>query len=206
MSDNNKENKFIESKTETLSDVLCSSNNFKIPAYQRPYEWGEKEINGLTNTIYAKFCDYLENEENVQFLMFGILQFGKIENHSLSIIDGHQRITTFYILKSILAEKLGEENNLPKVMNQINNADIVNAINDNSTNYGKNKELLDKFVSGIDKKNLKSLQEFIDKKILFVSIFVSEKSSISTLLEIFDSINTTGLKLDVKDIFKIKIL
>lgn len=204
MSDNNKKNKFIESKTETLSDVLCSSKNFKIPAYQRPYEWGEKEINGFTNTIYAKFCDYLENEENVQFLMFGILQFGKSENGSLSIIDGHQRITTFYILKSILAEKLGEENNLPKVMNQINNADIVNAINDNSTNYVKNKELLDKFVSGIDKKNLKSLQEFIDEKILFVSIFVSEKSSISTLLEIFDSINTTGLKLDVKDIFKIK--
>ena len=204
MSDDNQDNQFIESKTETLADVLCSSKNFIIPAYQRPYEWGEKEINGFTNTIYAKFCDYLENEENVQFLMFGILQFGKSENGSLSIIDGHQRITTFYILKSILAEKLGEENNLPKVMNQINNADIVDAINDNSTNYVKNKELLDKFVSGIDKKNLKSLQEFIDKKILFVSIFVSEKSSISTLLEIFDSINTTGLKLDVKDIFKIK--
>ena len=209
MSDNNKKNKFIESKTETLSDVLCSSKNFKIPAYQRPYEWGEKEINELTNTIYAKFCDakfcdYSENEENAQFLMFGILQFGKSENGSLSIIDGHQRITTFYILKSILAEKLGEENNLPKVMNQINNADIVNAINDNSTNYVKNKELLDKFVSGIEKKNLESFQDFINKKILFVSIFVSETASISTLLEIFDSINTTGLKLDVKDIFKIK--
>lgn len=198
------DNQFIESKTETLADVLCSSKNFIIPAYQRPYEWGEKEINELTNTIYAKFCDYLENEENVQFLMFGILQFGKIENHSLSIIDGHQRITTFYILKSILAEKLGEENNLPKVMNQINNADIVNVINDKSTNYGKNKELLDKFVSGIEKENLESFQDFINKKILFVSIFVSETASISTLLEIFDSINTTGLKLDVKDIFKIK--
>ena len=198
------ERKDIESKTETLSDVLCSSNNFIIPAYQRPYEWGEKEINGLTNTIYAKFCDYLENEENAQFLMFGILQFGKSENHSLSIIDGHQRITTFYILKSILAEKLGKENNLPKVINQINNVDIVNAINDKSTNYGKNKELLDKFVSGIEKENLESFKGFIDKKILFVSIFVSETASISTLLEIFDSINTTGLKLDVKDIFKIK--
>ena len=201
MSENNQ---FIESKTETLADVLCSSKNFKIPAYQRPYEWGEKEINELTNTIYAKFCDYLENEENVQFLMFGILQFGKSENHSLSIIDGHQRITTFYILKSILAEKLGKENNLPKVINQINNVDIVNAINKKSTNYGKNKELLDKFVSGIEKENLESFQDFINEKILFVSIFVSEKSSISTLLEIFDSINTTGLKLDVKDIFKIK--
>lgn len=204
MSDNNKKNKFIESKTETLSDVLCSSKNFIIPAYQRPYEWGEKEINELTKNIYAKFCDYSENEENAQFLMFGILQFGKSENHSLSIIDGHQRITTFYILKSILAEKLGEENNLPKVMNQINNADIVNVINDKSTNYGKNKELLDKFVSGIEKENLESFQDFINKKILFVSIFVSETASISTLLEIFDSINTTGLKLDVKDIFKIK--
>lgn len=206
MSENNQ---FIESKTETLADVLCSSKNFIIPAYQRPYEWGEKEINELTKNIYAKFCDakfcdYSENEENAQFLMFGILQFGKSENHSLSIIDGHQRITTFYILKSILAEKLGEENNLPKVMNQINNADIVKAINDKSTNYGKNKELLDKFVSGIEKKNLESFQDFINKKILFVSIFVSETASISTLLEIFDSINTTGLKLDVKDIFKIK--
>ena len=203
------DNQFIESKTETLADVLCSSKNFKIPAYQRPYEWGEKEINELTKNIYAKFCDakfcdYSENEENAQFLMFGILQFGKSENGSLSIIDGHQRITTFYILKSILAEKLGEENNLPKVMNQINNADIVKAINDKSTNYGKNKELLDKFVSGIEKENLESFQDFINKKILFVSIFVSETASISTLLEIFDSINTTGLKLDVKDIFKIK--
>ena len=201
MSENNQ---FIESKTDTLADVLCSSKNFIIPAYQRPYEWGEKEINELNKTIYAKFCDYLENGENAQFLMFGILQFGKIDNDSYSIIDGHQRITTFYILKSILAEKLGEENNLPKVINQINNVDIVNAINDKSTNYGKNKELLDRFVSGIEKENLESFKEFIDEKILFVSIFVSETASISTLLEIFDSINTTGLKLDVKDIFKIK--
>lgn len=80
------DNQFIESKTETLADVLCSSKNFIIPAYQRPYEWGEKEINGLTNTIYAKFCDYLENEENVQFLMFGILQFGKIEIILLALL------------------------------------------------------------------------------------------------------------------------
>ena len=67
-------------------------------------------------------------------------------------------------MKSILAEKLGEENNLPKVMNQINNADIVKAINKKSTNYGKNKELLDKFVSGIEKENLESFQDFINKK------------------------------------------
>lgn len=59
-------------------------------------------------------------------------------------------------------------------------------------------------MSGIEKENLESFKGFIDKKILFVSIFVSETASISTLLEIFDSINTTGLKLDVKDIFKIK--
>lgn len=190
-------------KKESLKDVLSGKRKYIVPAYQRPYEWGKDEIINMLDSIREHIDTNCE--EN---LLFGTLQFNAdkiiIENNfskvydgeiSCEIIDGHQRITTFYILRKFLGTE-----KLPNISNEINGKSLEDSLD--SPKYDENRECIeDYFKKDAGLKN--KFKNFIDEKIIFVSIYVSDVDSIATTLKIFNSINTTGLSLDVKDIFKI---
>lgn len=190
-------------KKESLKDVLSGDRQYIVPAYQRPYEWGKKEIDNMLESIREHI-----DTNTTENLLFGTLQFNAdkiiIENNfskvydgeiSCEIIDGHQRITTFYILRKFLGTE-----KLPNISNEINGKSLEDSLD--SPKYDENRECIeDYFKKDADLKN--KFKNFIDEKIIFVSIYVSNVDSIATTLKIFNSINTTGLSLDVKDIFKI---
>lgn len=190
-------------KKESLKDVLSGERKYVVPAYQRPYEWGKDEIIHMLDSIREHIDTNCE--EN---LLFGTLQFNAdkiiIENNfskvydgeiSCEIIDGHQRITTFYILRKFLGTK-----KFPNISNEINGKSLEENLN--SAKYVENRKCIENYFKN-DAGLIEKFKNFIDNKIIFVSIYVSKVSSIATTLKIFNSINTTGLSLDVKDIFKI---
>lgn len=190
-------------KKESLKDVLSGDRQYIVPAYQRPYEWGKKEIDNMLESIREHI-----DTNTTESLLFGTLQFNvkgniaednfsAVDNGEISceIIDGHQRITTFYILRKFLGTK-----EFPNVLNEINCKSLEDSLD--SPKYDENRECIeDYFKKDAGLKN--KFKNFIDEKIIFVSIYVSDVDSIATTLKIFNSINTTGLSLDVKDIFKI---
>lgn len=190
-------------KKESLKDVLSGKRKYIVPAYQRPYEWGKKEIDNMLESIREHI-----DTNTTESLLFGTLQFNvkgniaednfsAVDNGEISceIIDGHQRITTFYILRKFLGTK-----EFPNVLNEINGKSLEDSLD--SPKYDENRECIeDYFKKDAGLKN--KFKNFIDEKIIFVSIYVSDVDSIATTLKIFNSINTTGLSLDVKDIFKI---
>ena len=190
-------------KKESLKDVLSGDRQYIVPAYQRPYEWGKKEIDNMLESIREHI-----DTNTTESLLFGTLQFNvkgniaednfsAVDNGEISceIIDGHQRITTFYILRKFLGTK-----EFPNVLNEINGKSLEDSLD--SPKYDENRECIeDYFKKDAGLKN--KFKNFIDEKIIFVSIYVSDVDSIATTLKIFNSINTTGLSLDVKDIFKI---
>lgn len=190
-------------KKESLKDVLSGERKYVVPAYQRPYEWGKDEIINMLDSIREHIDTNCE--EN---LLFGTLQFNAdkiiIENNfskvydgeiSCEIIDGHQRITTFYILRKFLGTE-----KLPNISNEINRKSLEENLK--SAKYVENRKCIENYFKN-DAVLKDKFKNFIDNKIIFVSIYVSKVSSIATTLKIFNSINTTGLSLDVKDIFKI---
>ena len=62
-----------------------------IPAYQRPYRWGEENINQL-------FLDYDEN--NAEYFLGSAVVVEKPKadgSMELDVVDGQQRITTLYL-------------------------------------------------------------------------------------------------------------
>ena len=66
-----------------------------IPAYQRPYRWGEENINQL-------FLDYDEN--NAEYFLGSAVVVEKPKadgSMELDVVDGQQRITTLYLLNYI---------------------------------------------------------------------------------------------------------
>ena len=84
--------------------ILSSQIRYRIPIYQRPYSWGEKEIGRLLQDIRRG----MENTSETIFL--GTMQVsdplplnrdGSLRRYD--IIDGQQRITTFVIIAEIMS-------------------------------------------------------------------------------------------------------
>ena len=95
-----------KSQTEKIGSIF-NGNRFIIPTYQRKYSWTDNERNALWQDIEESL-----NSNMNHFL--GTLSFKENETVGLStdtlyeIIDGQQRVTTIFILLSILIDKLPE--------------------------------------------------------------------------------------------------
>lgn len=92
-------------KTENLKEFsikeLFQSGGYIVPIYQRNYAWGEKEINQLVDDI-DDYCK--ENEDKDKNYYIGTLVVYK-KGNVYEVIDGQQRLTTLYILISVLKNK-----------------------------------------------------------------------------------------------------
>lgn len=99
---------------------------FRIPTYQRRYDWGEKNIKRLFEDIMAGL--YWSSKDKSSLTFIGtviVLEEDNKENNfdgrSLSIIDGQQRLTTIsliatqlYIEHSKAIKRLEKQRDLPK--------------------------------------------------------------------------------------------
>lgn len=108
---------FLAPSTVALSDLL-GNNFFHVPAYQRDYSWSEENVRALWSDVLAT----LERSWTGQGLpvdhrrphFFGpiVVQTRIDAPGTVEVMDGQQRLVTFSILLSTLAEyaqSLGEE-------------------------------------------------------------------------------------------------
>ncbi len=79
--------------------------NFYIDSYQRGYKWGKSEVEYLLNDIF-------ENKQSKYPLQPLVVCTGKRPNQ-FELIDGQQRLTTIFIILSILKRKYIEIKKLP---------------------------------------------------------------------------------------------
>ncbi|WP_434779601.1 DUF262 domain-containing protein [Neisseria sp. Ec49-e6-T10] len=79
-----------------------SQSLYRVPEYQRPYKWGEEQIEQLWDDLQEAF----ESDEENYFL--GSIITAKPLNDEktvyLDIVDGQQRLTTLVILFSVLRD------------------------------------------------------------------------------------------------------
>lgn len=190
-------------ETITLKDLFSYDKKYIIPGYQRPYEWDKKQIEEMLNTIFDAF-DLNPNDA----LLFGTLQFNVLTEQSTEsgkeIIDGHQRFTTFYLLMKYL----GEEPPI-KYENQIVDTKSLYELIKNNKVYQNNYQYICEYLDNYKAENSedcfeKKLIKFLKNNIIFISINISNCKSIDETMQVFNSLNTTGLQLQVKDMFKIQ--
>ncbi len=83
---------------------LIKEEKLKVPIYQRPYSWTEKQIGEFLNDLR----DTINDGDDEYFL--GTIVLTKIESDSkLEIVDGQQRITTITIFFSTFLQLIQEE-------------------------------------------------------------------------------------------------
>lgn len=80
-------------KIESVAELILNNNHYFIPNYQRGYKWDEDNVNALLDDI----AEFLEDDSDKKFYCIQPIIVLKDEN-TWRILDGQQRLTTFYIL------------------------------------------------------------------------------------------------------------
>lgn len=96
-------------KVQAISELIAKNQRvFKIPVYQRNYDWGTGQCKKLFDDILKVY-----DNEKKHFLGTFVYIKGKIDNSNLTevlVIDGQQRLTTLYLLLKALLDCSKERN------------------------------------------------------------------------------------------------
>ena len=209
-----------------LNEIFGNADAFyEVPDYQRPYSWGEDEIQDLWDDIYTA---YMEKRE-VYFL--GSIIVAKSAGNYKEVIDGQQRLTTLIILFCTIRDLYTKENDISigsvndaikssrgqafrlrlktRVDYQLEfNQEILEGIKFSNTDKNKQnkfimaanifkKDLEDNFTEDITK-----LNDFIDYLFTNVAMVLIECSDRASAIHLFQILNTRGLQLHNSDLIK----
>ena len=93
----------IEARTLTIGELLGGDHTFSMPAFQRPYSWGEDEAGQLYDDVHTA-CDG-DSGDNDYFL--GQLILARPSRQApFDVIDGQQRLITLTVLLAVLRDLL----------------------------------------------------------------------------------------------------
>lgn len=97
----------IEADKRILQKIFSEDFWFVVPEYQRPYVWQKDNIEELIEDLYYAF----ENKEDSDYFL-GSLVLKRTENKEFNeyeVLDGQQRLTTFFMMIAVLRDLLDEE-------------------------------------------------------------------------------------------------
>ena len=206
----------ISSEVVGLGKVL--QGKYKIPDYQRPYEWKEKNIDDFLSSIFDGFTTDTEENSKRKPVFFGTIQLNKNNKNELDIVDGQQRLTTFLLFLHTIKMNCYEGRDYStiiesdKLKEALSNKENSEDQSDNT--YSENKKLLkdkienyyNKYETKYKNEKLKfysDLKDYILEKVYFVKLN-TEDMELSDVVSVFNTINTTGLDLNASDIFKFR--
>ena len=184
MPPDDKNAKIAEAKVITLTD-LYKLGNLKIPEYQRPYKWTEKNVNNLID-------DIISNKDKSEYRL-GTLVLLENEETNLDIVDGQQRIITLMLILRALSENYEKVDKQLYEKNKLWEHNFNNIITRN--NISKNYQLIKQRINDFDKTSV----DFLLKNCTFVKIVLND---VSEAFQFFDSQNSRGKELEPHDLLK----
>ncbi len=214
-------------KQEGKATILENEYKYIIPIYQRPYSWSDAQLSKFINDIFFSYwgIDAIANEEP---MFIGTMQLSsRTKDNTQEIIDGQQRLTTFFIFFKVLKSRFPDCKELQKIelnwlrtkVDNGNQQEYLNKVIENDfvlksetqNPYLKNAyyiiELLDEQIKfEDDKSDSFDIDRFTNHLLSNIYFVVIEtRAGLSKTLQIFNAINTTGLDLNGGDIFKLRM-
>lgn len=221
----------MKASSANLLSVIKGPKQFVIPIYQRTYSWHQAQCEQLFKDILR-----ISQSDNIHGHFVGSVVYFQQSIHTVSdvprllVIDGQQRLTTITLLIVALAEFVKEhpsdiETNHTKLQNYY----LFNAEEDGDLHFKllltrRDKQTLIDLLKGISPSEPKSLQVFKNYQFFKQSItsanvvdvynglmrlFIVEvalEKDIDNPQLIFESLNSTGLKLSQADLIRNYVL
>lgn len=175
-------NKNIEAAIVSVGEVL-SIGNLRIPEYQRPYRWSEKNVRQLLEDILES-----KNAGKKSYRIGSVILYNNEEKETttLDIVDGQQRLTTLFILAKACDENI-TQNSL-----RYNHVDSV-------TNIKNNYSFIQLWLDENCKESRGDYLKYIKESCEFVKIIVYD---LSEAFQMFDSQNGRGKELEAYNLLK----
>ena len=179
----------------SLAELLnCSSSTrqntsvkgqLSIPEYQRPYVWGEKQI----NTLLDDWLEYSKRSNPKPLFYLGSIILHN-DNGKLNIIDGQQRITTAMMFQLFKDEKD------KKITTNIShhNPESIDNINNNLPYL---KAIKDKLIFDYSEQDILNSIDFTQ---INVTLVITNSEDLAYTF--FETQNTGGVRLSGSDILK----
>jgi uncharacterized protein with ParB-like and HNH nuclease domain len=214
----------MQAKETKLQDIIEGTKQYVIPLFQRTYSWEAKEWGVLWNDI-VELCE----AENPRTHFIGSI----VNMPTVSVpegvakyllIDGQQRLTTIFVLLSLLRNKARDAQN-GRFADEINNTLLVNQYKDGADYYKLMPTQIDRtsyqnLINGNPNESenlLTKAYDFFDKKLRqvniepekFKKIITSYFSVVSIVLDaddnpylVFESLNAKGKLLTQADLIR----
>lgn len=226
-------------KLEPMEFCDISEDRFYyVPSYQRNYNWISTEhikklIDDLVEFWWITKKLGLENKKSYFIGNFVLKKTKDSKSNKYNIIDGQQRLTTFFIMVCVIYQKIKEKNQNSRLLSELREM-ILNKNNQNSVLRIDNKSARE-YLSEIQTNsfnlpifnNLENKEEknnyFSNYVYLYKNMFDNKykfdqyewfeiikhvKVSMIMLgdyddeISVFESINSTGLKLNIAELMK----
>lgn len=191
-----------------LLDVL--ELNLKLPEYQRPYKWEEKNVNELfidLNSVIEKINQYKEYKYRLGSVILFQTNNPETNNPEYEIVDGQQRLTTLMLIIGCLNQLGCEIYNNQEQEKRIDLNKIEKFVEDsfkkgevNQKHLSENYKLIESKIKSESKGYPEKLIKFLKKNITFVQFIITGDEAIA--FQLFDSQNSRGKELYPHDLLK----
>ena len=115
----------MDSKLISLGNFLQLNefDRINIPIYQRAYDWKAQHVDQFLNDVEH----HIQNPDENSYQFLGMIVYVNKENKKeIEIIDGQQRLTTFYLLASILFDWVNYQNSTDRYPNKLDKIMLKN--------------------------------------------------------------------------------
>jgi len=219
----------INANKDNLNSFYKGDIQYEVPFYQRPYVWEIDNCEILWESVYNVFEDYqngINSEHFIGTLIIKQRQANRMGENIYDLIDGQQRLTTFALLIKAIAdtckgelprlkEKLLElivfedtraQQHIRIIHNRIDKPYFENIMFNNNKVLKSNKhkileayEYFYKKVQDLNDEDRDKLLKIILNKVSLISMLISADDDEQ---EIFDTINSLGVKLTTAELLK----
>lgn len=174
----------------SIRELLREFGQIRIPEYQRPYKWTEKNVTQLIQDIHL--------HKDKSAYRIGTMVFHQDEEEQLNIVDGQQRfITILLIIQALRAREDKERQDFleGKIPKDVQNFNYPNSSDVTRENIKKNYKAIQEKISLF---NTEIIQFFLEK-CQIVRVVIDD---LSEAFQFFDSQNARGKDLEPHDLLK----
>ena len=106
-------NKFANTRTRSIQEILQIHGIYKVPKFQRNYSWSQDKVDALWNDMLDNFkiiMDISKPPEDSHYLLGSIVLLeDKEDDETCFVIDGQQRLSTLTLLLCVARDIMMED-------------------------------------------------------------------------------------------------